>query len=171
MTFYKKLFKTVVGKVLLFGMTALSIAFGIVFALKCDDMVLALLLWILSTVSVITLFFFAMIVIILIAHSRRLKTSQELKERVKVISKRQVDISVSDDPPSLIDYITFEFSDGSSEEITVGVCDKNSIYYSTDINDTGVLTYNVLTLHKYSILTVIQEEELEKKFIAFVKDE
>jgi len=177
--FYKKLFKTVVGKILLLGMAALSIAFGIVFVLKCESMLLALLWWIFTTVLIFLLFSLVMVVIILVVDSRNSELSHELKEQVKVIDKRQEDINV-DEEVTFYNYITFEFSDGSSEELFVGsgrkkgiwkkrICTKG-FFYNIAVNDTGILTYKLLTFHPRKILSVYVEGSAERRFIAFEKD-
>ena len=169
--FYSKLFETIIGKVLLFVMIILSITLGVVFAGNIENAVIALLWWVFATVAIIVLFLITVVIILVVTDYRNLETSQEIKERVKVLNKRQLRIP-DDGSDSFIDLITFEFLDGTSEEIGIkGSCIRSeSIFYITDINDTGILTYKILYHRPHRILTVHQEAESRKKFIEFKKD-
>ena len=167
MAFYKKLFKTTAGKALLFGMMILSVALGIVFAVKMESLTLAFLWWLLATAAILLLFLMFMIVLLAVTDYRNLETSQEIAERVKVLNKRQ--ICISDESAYFIDYITFEFPDGSSEELAI-VSNTDNIFHSTNSSDIGILTYKVLTHHPRRIFTVHREGESRKKFVSFKKD-
>jgi len=180
MKFYNKLFKTTVGKLLLFLMITLSVMLGVVFAVNIESETIAFLWWFFATVAVVIFFLIAMVIILVVTDYRNLEISQEIKERVKVLSKRQLCIGTDDSNDSFIDFITFEFSDGTSEEMSIGTSKEigiignrirsKSIFYITTINDTGLLTYKILHHRPRQILTVHQEDESRKKFIKFNKD-
>ena len=180
MEFYRRLFKTVIGKILLLGMITLSITLGVVFVVNIENTVIAFLWWIFATVAIITLFLIAIAIILIVTDFRNRETSQELQERVKVLDKRQLRIPGGENNDWFIDYITFEFADGSIEEIAIGSSEEigirgnrirtNSVFYITSINDTGILTYKILTHHPRQILTVHYGTESRKKFVRFEKD-
>ena len=181
MEFYKMLFKTAVGKVLLTCVIILSIALGVVFIVSVENTAIALLWWLFATVAIIVLFLILMVIILVTTDLRNREISKELQEEVKVLSKRQLRIPGADGSnDSFIDYITFEFSDGSNEEISIGSSEEvgirgdhirtNSIYHITAINDTGILTYKILTHRPRKILPVHYEQESRKKFVRFEKD-
>jgi hypothetical protein len=181
MEYYKRLLKTTIGKILLLGILTLSITLGVIFVVNIEKVVFALLWWGFATFAIILLFLLAMVIILVVTDRRNLKTSHEIKERVKVLNKRQLCIPGADSSNDwFIDYITFEFPDGTSEEMPIGSSEEvgllgnrirsKSIFYITSINDTGILTYKILKWRPHKILTVPQEGESRKKFIGFEKD-
>jgi|GEM_PF-2871080 len=181
MEFYKKLFKIAASKALIIGMSLLSITLGVIFVVNINNTAIALLWWIFTTVVIFLLFLIAMVIILLVTDYRNSETSQEIKEQVKVLDKKHLRIPGEDSSNDLfIDYITFEFPDGSSEELSIASSEErglrgnrirsDSIYYITAINDTGILTYKILRHRPRQILTVHQEGESRKKFIGFIKD-
>ena len=183
MAFYKKLFKTIGGKILLLGMVILSVVLCSVLVpvYNTESTALIFLLWILSAAFVFLLFLFVMCIIIIAVSSRNTEISQELKEQVKVLSKRQWKLT-AEESVTFYNYITFEFSDGSSEELSVGTSEERGIikrsihtdgpYDITHENDTGILTYKLITCRPYKLFAVpLQEkEESRRKFIEFKKD-
>jgi hypothetical protein len=72
-----------------------------------------------------------------------------LKERVKVINKRQVDMSVVGEYSSFINYITFEFFNGSCEEIMVGSSSETGgIYFISNIIAIHLKVGAIMTTNK-----------------------
>ena len=163
------------------GMLLLSITFGIVFAVTIKNAVIALLWWAFAVVAIIVLFLVTVAIILAVTDYRNSATSSEIKLRVKVLDKRQLRICGTDSNDSFIDFITFEFPDGTREELSVGTSEEtglqrtrirtDSIFHITAIDDTGILTYRILDFPPRQVLTVHQEGESRKKFVGFKKEQ